>query len=56
MKLGKHIFSTILWLAANLSSVDAHGHMTSPRSRNWVAWEDGVDSWGNGAGAGIPPK
>ena len=30
-------------------SVDAHGHLTSPRSRNWYAAEDG------GSGPGVPP-
>uniref|UniRef100_A0A7S4M6J5 Chitin-binding type-4 domain-containing protein n=1 Tax=Odontella aurita TaxID=265563 RepID=A0A7S4M6J5_9STRA len=39
------------------TSVDAHGHMTSPRSRNWVAAEDGVNGWGDdSARAGVPPK
>jgi len=35
------------------NTVEGHGHMTSPRSRNWVAYEDGSDSSG---AAGVPPK
>lgn len=36
--------SLLLLLAAALlpSAVDGHGHMTSPRSRNYVAYQDGV--------------
>jgi len=33
--------------------VEAHGHLISPRSRNWFAWEEGVDG---GGVAGLPPK
>jgi hypothetical protein len=32
---------------------EGHGHLTSPRSRNFEAREDGA--WGRG-GAGVPPK
>lgn len=36
--------------------VDAHGHMTSPRSRNWFAAEEGLGGYGGGGQAGIPPQ
>jgi len=35
---------------------DAHGYMTSPRSRNWYASEDGVDGWDTVQSPGVPPK
>lgn len=36
-------------------AVEGHGYLKSPRSRNWVAHEDGSDSWSGGA-AGVPQK
>lgn len=35
-----------------IAGVSGHGHLTSPRSRNWLAAEDGVNS----ATPGKPPK
>jgi len=44
--------STFLMLPENISG---HGHMYSPRSRNWLAYEDGMDDWLSGS-EGVPPK
>lgn len=35
-----------------ITSVDAHGMVTSPRSRQWVAYEDGIE----GSQANKPPR
>ena len=48
--------TTVLAYSSLVVVIDAHGHMTSPRSRNWFAHEDGLDGWGSGGQAGIPPK
>jgi len=37
------VLSALVFFAAIIHPTHGHGHMTSPRSRNWVAWEDGVD-------------
>jgi len=36
--------------------VNGHGYMYSPRSRNWVAFEDGTDSWSGTGDSGTPTK
>jgi len=36
--------------------VNGHGYLYSPRSRNWVAHQDGTDSWSGGGSPGTPTK
>lgn len=43
------ILSTIV-LLSSMNSVRAHGYLETPRSRNWVAHEEG------GSGSGVPPS
>lgn len=50
------IAAAVLYFSSLIISIDAHGHMTSPRSRNWFAHEDGVTSGIDNAQTGIPPK
>jgi len=39
-------------------SIEGHGHMYSPRSRNFVAYEDGIDAWENSESGteGVPVR
>ena len=49
-----YMWKKILLLSLfNPSLVQGHGYLYSPRSRNWVAYEDGTDSWSGGS-AGVP--
>ena len=50
-----HITLSLLF-SSYASLVDGHGYMYSPRSRNWVANEDGTDSWAGGGTVGTPKK
>ncbi len=43
------------FLQSSVRVVDAHGYLKSPRSRNWVAQEDGVNSPGD-SNAGKPEQ
>jgi len=36
--------------------VEGHGHMTSPRSLNWYAAEEGLGGYGGGGQVGVPPQ
>eukprot|EP00521_Asterionellopsis_glacialis_P003008 CAMPEP_0195261998 /NCGR_PEP_ID=MMETSP0706-20130129/9495_1 /TAXON_ID=33640 /ORGANISM="Asterionellopsis glacialis, Strain CCMP134" /LENGTH=1208 /DNA_ID=CAMNT_0040315999 /DNA_START=57 /DNA_END=3683 /DNA_ORIENTATION=+ len=44
-----------LVVATNLSTTEAHGHLTSPRSRNWYAAEEGMDGLSPDK-TGVPKK
>jgi len=46
-------FFAALIFMANLSETEAHGHLTSPRSRNWYANQEGVSGTST---VGVPPK
>jgi len=50
----KIILSSIIYSPYEL--VNGHGYMYSPRSRNWVAHQDGTDSWSGEGSAGTPVK
>jgi hypothetical protein len=46
-------FLSILSALSLFLTVDGHGFVASPRSRNWVAQQDGLD-WGTKTG--VPPR
>jgi len=48
------ITAAILLILPSSSLVNGHGYMYSPRSRNWIAYEDGTDSWSPNGSAGTP--
>jgi len=54
--LAKHFFIYFTSALSLLSvSIEAHGYLKSPRSRNWVGYEDGVVASGPGS-AGMPQR
>lgn len=53
------IKSLVLYLAAAVNlfsiSIEAHGYLKTPRSRNWIGYEDGVVAQGPGS-IGVPQR
>ena len=55
-KAAAALLAVVIAFSYGFHSIEAHGHMTTPRSRNWFAAEDGVDGWQTAPEAGVPAK
>ena len=55
-KAAAALLTVVLVFSYAFCTTEAHGHMTSPRSRNWFANQEGVDGWQTEPTAGVPPK